>query len=123
MENQNTTQPPFPNQPFNNQITLPNSTGALVLGIIGLVFSIICHPVTFIMGLIMSIIAVVLGAKANSIHNENPDAYKPGGLNNAKAGKICGIIGIVFAVIWTLFYIAVIVGLMHNMDFMDFDFR
>lgn len=123
MENQNTTpNQQIPNQPMNNQVTLPNSTGALVLGIVGLVFSIICHPITFLMGLVMSIIGLVLGIKAGKMYEQNPEAYKAASLNNAKGGKICGIIGIVFAVIWTLFYILLIVGIVNH-SVMDFDFR
>ena len=123
MENQNTTpNQQIPNQPINSQVTLPNSSGSLVLGIIGLVFSIICHPVFFIMGLIMSIIGLALGIKAGNIYNQNPESYKPGSYNNAKAGKICGIIGIVIAVLWSLFFIMLLIGLV-NSSVMDFDFR
>lgn len=120
MENQTTNQN-FGNQPAG-QVTLPNSTGALVLGIIGLVFSIICHPVTFIMGLIMSIIAVVLAGKAVALYNADPSLYKPANLSSAKAGKVMGIIGMVLAFVWLIVWILVIVGIMNH-AFYDFDFR
>ncbi|CAM1367498.1 conserved hypothetical protein [Tenacibaculum litoreum] len=72
---------------------LPNSTAALVLGICSIV-TCCCYGV---IGLPLGIIALVLGNKAIKLDNENPDLYE--GVNNAKTGKILGIVGIILNVI------------------------
>ncbi|MFD2567891.1 CCC motif membrane protein [Pseudotenacibaculum haliotis] len=79
--------------------TLPNSTASLVLGILSIV-TCICYG---IIGLPLGIIAVILGAKAKKIFNENPDAYKSVG--NASAGVVTGIIGIILNLIYLGFIV------------------
>ena len=74
--------------------TLPNATASLVLGILSIV-TCCCYG---IIGLPMGIIALVLGNKAIKVFNENPDVYTSVG--NAKAGKVLGIIGIIFNLIF-----------------------
>lgn len=68
---------------------LPNSTAALVLGILSIV-TCCCYG---ILGLPLGIIAVVLGNKALKLDDLNPGEYT--GRSNANTGKILGIIGIV----------------------------
>lgn len=77
---------------YNYQIKseLPNSTASLVLGILSIV-TCICYG---IVGLPLGIIAVVLGKKAVRLHESSPEVYR--GVENARAGIITGIIGIVF---------------------------
>lgn len=79
--------------------TLPNSTAALVLGILSIV-TCICYG---IIGLPLGIIAVILGSKAKKIYNENPDVYS--GAGNASAGVITGVIGIILNLIYLGFII------------------
>jgi hypothetical protein len=54
----------------------------------------------------MGIIGLVLGIKAISLHNSNPDMYE--GIGNAKAGKIMSIIGLVLSVLFILYIIWII---------------
>lgn len=82
--------------------TLPNSTAALVLGILSVV-TCCCYGV---IGLPLGIVALVLGNKAMKTYNEQPENYK--GEGNAKAGKVLGIIGIVLNLIFIGYVIWVI---------------
>ena len=70
---------------------LPNSTAALVLGIISIVSLCCC---TFV-GLVLGIIGLVLGSKAVTLYRQIPDSYSEASYKNANAGKICSIIGLV----------------------------
>lgn len=78
---------------------LPNSIAALVLGILSIV-TCFCYG---IVGLPLGIIAVVLGKKAVRLFESSPEDYR--GIDNARAGVITGIIGIIF----NSLYLAVIV--------------
>ena len=82
--------------------TLPNSTAALILGILSIV-TCCCYG---IIGLPLGIVALVLGNKAMKIYYEQPENYK--GEGNAKAGKVLGIIGIILNVIFIAYIIWVI---------------
>lgn len=79
-------------QTYNREIgikqKLPNSTAALTLGIIGIIFSL-----GFI-GVILNILAIIFGAGAIARYEANPDKYSEGSLSQAKAGKVLGIIGL-----------------------------
>jgi hypothetical protein len=89
---------------------VPNAVTSMVLGIIGLVFSVFwCYWVTTSIGLVLCIIALITGNAAVKAYNENPSAYAPNSLSNAKAGKIMGLIGMIIAVLWFLFTILIVV--------------
>lgn len=116
-ENNYSNQPPQygqpPVNPINNQFgqnVLPNSTAVLVLGILSIVFC-ICYG---FIGLVLGIIAVILGSKGMSLYNANPGAYTPASFNNLKAGRICGIIGLILSILMVIFIIvyAIFVGTM-----------
>ena len=77
---------------------LPNATPVLVLGILSLVF---CWCYGFI-GLVLGIIAVALASTSLKMYRANPDAYTEVSYKNLKAGRICGIIGMVLAVLTVL---------------------
>lgn len=79
--------------------TLPNSKASLVLGILSII-TCCCYG---IIGLPMGIIAIILGNKAIKMFNENPDIYS--NISNAKTGKVLGIIGIIFNVIFLAYII------------------
>ena len=87
------------------QRTLPNSTASLVLGILSI-------PTCFcygLVGLILGIVAIVLGKKAKKLYAENPDAYT--GIGNAKAGYVTGLIGTILGGIYLIiiiFFIATV---------------
>ena len=71
------------------QMSLPNATAVLVLGILSIVM---CWCIG-IVGLSMGIIALVLAKKSQKLYTENPTAYTIGSYKNLNAGKICAIIG------------------------------
>lgn len=88
------------------KLKLPNSTTALVLGICSII-TCCCYGV---IGLPLGIVAFILGNKAVKLNNNNPDEYE--GVNNAKIGKILGIVGVVFnlLVIALFIYVISIIG-------------
>jgi len=99
------------NQPqqFNPdpQVPLPNATAVLVLGIISIV-GCFCYG---LVGLVCGIIAVVLASKDLKLYNASPAAYTLSSYNNLKAGRVCGIIGLILSGIYVavlVFYIVVI---------------
>lgn len=70
--------------------TMPNSTTILVLGIC----SIATCWCTGLIGMGLGITALVMSKKARLLHEAYPDSFTESSLNNMKAGKICGIIGV-----------------------------
>jgi len=77
------------------QEPLPNATLILVLGILSIV---LCQP--------LGIVALIMGNNSIAAYNANPGRYTEGSLNNVKAGRICGIIGIALMVLWIILMIA-----------------
>lgn len=76
--------------------------GALILGICSIVFCCIWY-----VSLITGVVAIVLAVKAKKDN--------VGGQGMAKAGMICGIVGIVLAVL----YIFVIAGILASTGYLD----
>jgi hypothetical protein len=76
--------------PFGVQRPVANATAILVLGIISIPGA-FCYGV---IGLITGIIALALFSKAISDYNANPAMYTASSYNNAKAGRICAVIGV-----------------------------
>ena len=72
----------------SGQVTLPNSSGALTLGILGLVFSL------GLFGIIFNILAISLGSGATSNYKNDPGKYSESSYKQAQAGKVMGIIGL-----------------------------
>lgn len=106
--NQNPQQGQNINQPFNSsfiQTPVPNSTAVLVLGILSIVF---CFCYGFI-GMVLGIIALILASKGNTLYKANPNAYSLSSFNNLKAGKICGIIGVVLSSLYLLIIVLYLV--------------
>ena len=97
-------QPPQPpQQPMQPQYAAPQpqlgkpkglATAAMVLGIVGLVFSV--AGCTWFLGIPLDVLAIVFGAVGISKVNSG----EGGGEGMAKAGLICGIIGIVAVITW-----------------------
>jgi hypothetical protein len=77
------------NLPGYGQTPVPNAVGALVLGIISIP-TCICYGVP---GLVCGVIAIVLGSRAVTAYQQDPQRYTQGSYNNALAGRVCGIIG------------------------------
>ena len=90
---------------FTGQVSLPNATVVLVLGITSIVLC-WCQGVV---GLIIAIIALVLANKDTALYDANPGKYTEGSYNNLKTGRTVAIIGLVLAAI---FLFMLIVGLM-----------
>ncbi|MFP5078931.1 CCC motif membrane protein [Pedobacter sp. JCM 36344] len=86
------------------QMSLPNSTPVLVLGILA-ILSCCCYGVP---GLILGIIGLVLGNKDLTLYKSNPDAYTESSYKNSKAGRICSIIALILSVLYVLFIVAIV---------------
>jgi len=71
----------------------PSATGALVCGIISI-------PLAGLIGIILGIIAISLAGSAVRTYEAAPEKYTESSYKNAKAGRICGIIGIVASALW-----------------------
>lgn len=107
------TPPPFQQPPpfgqfgggFGQQ-NLPNSTPALVLGILALPAC--CFYGIF--GLIFGIVAWVLGAGDIKKYQLNPGVYTESSYKNAKAGKICGMIATILSALFLIFVVLIIAG-------------
>lgn len=86
------------------QQEVPNAMAALVLGICSLVF---CG-----LGPILGTIALVLGGKGKKAYEANPALYKETSFKNLKAGRVCGIIGIILGgLVWIIYGGAIIIFL------------
>jgi hypothetical protein len=104
MESKNQPQQPVPQVPVGQPV-LPNSTAALVLGIISIP-TCSCYGIP---GLACGIIAIIFGSKAVKLYKVNPGVYTLSSYNNANAGKICGIIGVSLSALFVLYVIIIAV--------------
>ena len=86
---------------FNGNQKLPNATATLVLGIISIA---LCWAAG-IPGIICGIIAIVLYRKDKKLYDAAPSKYVEASFKNAKAGFICGIIGLSFSALYLIYYI------------------
>jgi len=96
-----------PGAPYGQfgQISLPNSTPVLVLGILA-ILSCCCYGVP---GLILGIIGLVLGNKDLALYKSNPSAYTESSYKNSKAGRICSIIALILSALYVLLIVAFII--------------
>ncbi|MEY2640341.1 MAG: hypothetical protein RIR90_1823 [Bacteroidota bacterium] len=92
---------PQPQQPAF-QYALPNATAVLVMGILS-ILSCFCYG----LGIVFGGIAIYLAGKDAKLYAEYPQQYTPGSLANLKAGKICGIIGLIISALFLLLMIIV----------------
>lgn len=98
--NQYTGSTNWSNSPNPGQTDLPNATGALILGIISLVCTVLlwcCYG--WIPGLITGVIGLVLGVMAQKEYNRNPTLYTEKSFKNAKAGKIMSLISLIISLL------------------------
>jgi prepilin signal peptidase PulO-like enzyme (type II secretory pathway) len=75
-------------------ISVPNASGVLALGIMSIVGA-FCYG---IVGLIFAIMALAIAAAPNREYQRNPDRYTAASYSNLKAGRICGIIGLILSI-------------------------
>jgi len=76
---------------------VPNEMAVLIMGILSLVF---CGVV----GLILSIIALVMHKKDKELYDSDPQSYAAS-FKNSNAGRICALIGLILSIIMFLFTI------------------
>ena len=91
-------------QSSNIQIkqNLPNATGALVLGILSIVFC-FCYG---IIGITLGIIGLVMANKALKLYLAAPESYTESSYKNVKSGRTCSIIGLCLS---SLYFVVVII--------------
>jgi uncharacterized protein YacL len=91
---------------FRNEqpVALPNATVVLVLGILSIPLC-CCYG---ILGLILSIIALVMASNANKLYTESPARYTESSYKNVSTGKICAIVGLVLSLITIISFIVTI---------------
>jgi len=116
MEEQNIHPTPDQDNVFSQpaQQNLPNSTAVLILGILSIVFSI---WYVSIIGVILSIVALILSGKDMSTYASNTSHYTLSSYNNLKAGRICAFIGLTVALIFFVIIILIIFGTLATMPF------
>jgi hypothetical protein len=90
------------NQNSGGTLNTPNSVGALVLGILSIVFC-WCYG---ILAIILGIIALVLANNGERTYKADPNRYTLASYKNLKAGRICAIIGMCLG---GLYIIAIII--------------
>lgn len=73
---------------------LPNATTALVCGIVSIPVGCCLYGIP---GLVLGIIAILKGNKMIRLFEQNPNIYTESSYKNAKAGRICGIVGLCIA--------------------------
>ena len=81
---------------------LPNATAVLVLGILSILFC-WCYG---IVGIILSVIALVLAKKDIALYKTEPQNYT--NYSNLNAGKIMAIIGLVLNILFLAYMVWVI---------------
>ena len=91
---------------------VPNAGGILALGII----SIATCWLYGVPGLVCGIIAIVLHKKAKSVYLTNPAKYEAS-YKNAKAGMICGVIGLCLSALFFVYIIIVLAVVFSNAPF------
>ena len=84
---------------YGIQQSLPNATAVLVLGILSIV-TCCCYGV---IGLILSIVALVLSKKDRALYAANMSFYTESSFKNLNAGRVCAIIGLILNILLILF--------------------
>jgi hypothetical protein len=92
---------PYQHNPMGMQRDVPNATAILVLGIVSIV-GCFCYG---IIGLGCGIAALVMASKSLAEYNQNPSGFTNASYNNAKAGRICAIIGTIISGLAVLYWI------------------
>lgn len=95
---------------------LPNSSAALVMGILSIV-CICCGPMELV-GIVLGILAIVFAKKAKMLYEENPEKFTETSAKNANTARICGIVGVCLAGFWMLcaisFWILMMLGIIAS---------
>lgn len=100
----------------NPKRDLDNSTAILVLGILSLIFC-WCYGA---IGLILGIIAVVMGNTQRKKYLECPADYTESSFRNVNSGRTCGIIAICLSAFILIFWVLVILGMVVGLSAASF---
>jgi hypothetical protein len=92
------------NQPVQEQQMLPKSLAVMIIGIASIPFSFVYG----IPGLVLAIIALILAGSGGRALEANPALYTPGSISMRRAGKICGVIGLILSIIMTIVWAIII---------------
>ena len=98
----NPTTNPTNEQRMQQLQQLPNSTAALVLGIVSIALC-WCYG---IISIVTGIIGIIMGSKAVALYQQSPGVYSEASYKNANAGKICAIIGLVLSALYIILILA-----------------
>lgn len=88
-------------------IAVPNASATLALGILSIVGA-FCYGVV---GLIFAIMALAISAAPNRQYLENPSMFTQSSFSTLKAGRVCGIIGLILSIVILLFFVVAILFL------------
>lgn len=110
-------QNPYQQNPMGMQQNVPNSTAILVLGIISIAMC-WCYG---IVGLGCGIAGLVMAGKSMREYNANPSAFTTSSFNNAKAGRICAIIGTILSGLTILYFVVYIIFIGAMVSSMPWD--
>lgn len=97
----NDFQNPSPKKEMN--LPAPYSNAILTLGILSIITCCCCNG---IIGIILSIIAIILATKSKREFKRNSDIYNEKTLGKVNAGRTCAIIGLTVGIL--MFVIAII---------------
>lgn len=101
MENENFESTTIQTSPAPSGLkTTPGAIAVLILGISSL--ALVCG---YGIGIVSGIIALVMAGKATKLYNENPTMYTEGSMKAIKAGKLCGMIGLILSALWLIIII------------------
>jgi hypothetical protein len=91
------------------QLPLPNAVLILVFGIVGIVLS--CN----IIGLVLNIVGLVLASQALKKADTQPGQYTESSIKQARAGRICSIIGLcIFGLAMIFVVVAMVTGALSS---------
>ena len=103
---------PRPSRPSNGA-----AVAALVLGIAGIALTLMFAGILFVVSIPCSILAWVFGVKGKRAAGDDPnDLTQPGQAGLAQAGLICGIVGLVLAVLAIAFWLLVLLATDWDID-------
>lgn len=91
----NETDPPYYGTPPRPQLTTPNSTEAMVLGILSIVFC-WCWG---LLSIILGIVTLVLANQGEKEYRKNPSLYTEVSYRNLRTGRTCAIVGLCLAAV------------------------
>lgn len=89
--------------PMNQSKPSGMAIASMVLGICSILFS-----AGFITGMICAILAIVFGGK---VSKQTPGGNLGASQNFVKAGKICGVVGLIFSILFAVLWIFLIIAI------------